>query len=431
MAFDTGRYPLPSEELMHRVAGDSDGARFLEIGELSARQIEQALAAIGRSLGEFESILDWGCGCGRIIRWFDDLSAKGSLYGVDIDERAIAWCQQNLAFAKFSVCGPQPPLEFPDDHFDLVLNHSVLTHLDERLQDLWLAELRRVTSPGGIVLLSVHGEYAFSVTENNERNAGADPRQWREQLEREGFLFVADDAHVGGPFPDFYHSSFHAPWYVLSHWAQYFRVRAYLPRADLDFQDIVVLEHVAESELTSPIRPSGGAARNGESSPAPPASTSAHLSRAEELIARGPDPDAAARLGASGRFARRLVRRLTMYGEQHQRRVDQALLEALRQQANPRLDPLIQAIKEQGDRLNRLERDVRAEIAELRKAVEDLRPSATRNLGNSSARQREQFDSGDGEIGEPVPGGLGREVDDGSVDLDETNRESAGQERPL
>jgi hypothetical protein len=69
-----------------------------------------------------------------------------------------------------------------------------------------------------------------------------------------------------------------------------------------------------------------------------------HLSRAEDLIACGPDPDAPARLGASGRFARRLVRRLTMYGEQHQRRVDQALLEAVSEKAGaPRLEPLIQA----------------------------------------------------------------------------------------
>lgn len=95
------------------------------------------------------------------------------------------------------------------------------------------------------------------------------------------------------------------------------------------------------------------------------------MSRAEDLNVRGPDTEAPARLGASGRFARRVVRRLNLYGEQHQRRVDPALLEAIREHANPRLAPLIQAIKEHGDRLNRLEREIRAEIAELRKAVDD------------------------------------------------------------
>jgi ubiquinone/menaquinone biosynthesis C-methylase UbiE len=44
--------------------------------------------------------------------------------------------------------GQNPPLPFPDDHFDLVFSSSVFTHIDEHAQDLWLAELRRVTQPG-------------------------------------------------------------------------------------------------------------------------------------------------------------------------------------------------------------------------------------------------------------------------------------------
>jgi SAM-dependent methyltransferase len=370
MTLDTNRYPLPSEELMHRVAGDADGARFLESGKRSARQIEQALAATGRSLAEFEAILDWGCGCGRIMRWFDDLAGNARLFGVDIDERSIAWCRDHLPFATFSTCHPQPPLEFADDHFDLVFNHSVLTHLDERLQDAWLAELRRVTRPGGIALLSVHGDYAFSVTEDAERKSGMDPGPWRRRLEEDGFLFVADDTHVGGPFPDFYHSSFHAPWYVLSHWAQFFRVRAYLPRADLDFQDLVVLERVADSELASPLRPAAGAVGH-EASSSPATRSSSPLLRAQELIAGGPDAATPVR-GAAGHLARRVVRRVTQYSEQYQRRVDQALLEAVSETAGPpRLEPLIQAIKEQGQRINRLEQDVRGEIAALWSAARD------------------------------------------------------------
>jgi SAM-dependent methyltransferase len=370
MTVDSGRYPVPSEELMHRVAGDADRARFLEIGKRSADQIEQALAAVGRSLGETKSILDWGCGCGRIIRWFDNRTGTANLYGVDIDEQAITWCQRNLPFASFSVCQPEPPLEFPDDHFDLVFNHSVLTHLDERFQDLWLAELQRVTRPGGIVVLSVHGDYAFSLTEEAGRSSGADVSSWRRRLERDGILFVAN-TYIGGPFPDFYQSTFHAAWYVLSHWAKFFNVRAYLPRADLDLQDIVVLERVADAELDVPIRPTAGEARSGDGSEATTAAVSSPLSRAEELILRGPDVGAPARLGAAGRSARRLVRRLNLYGEQHQRRVDQALLEALREKADRGFDPVIQGIKEQGERMNRLEREVRSEIAALWRAVGD------------------------------------------------------------
>ena len=69
----------------------------------------------------------------------------------------IAWCQANISYAQFTVGPHDPPLPYPDHHFDLVINHSVFTHLDERYQDLWLTELQRITSPGAILLLTGEG----------------------------------------------------------------------------------------------------------------------------------------------------------------------------------------------------------------------------------------------------------------------------------
>jgi hypothetical protein len=36
-----------------------------------------------------------------------------------------------------------------------------MTHLTEGAQYAWLKELRRILRPGGLCLLSTHGEYAF------------------------------------------------------------------------------------------------------------------------------------------------------------------------------------------------------------------------------------------------------------------------------
>ena len=46
---------------------------------------------------------------------------------------------------------------------------------------------------------------------------------------------------VGGPFPDFYHSTFHAPWYIFEHWSKIFEIKAYVVRGSLDFQDLLLL----------------------------------------------------------------------------------------------------------------------------------------------------------------------------------------------
>ena len=146
-----------------------------------------------------------------------------------------------MPWATLGVNAPEPPLPYGDGQFDLVFNHSVLTHLDERLQDLWLAELRRITKPGGVLMLTVHGEKAFEDAERGARESGDDTAPWRTELESRGILFVAQDGYVGSTFPDFYHTTFHAPWYVFEHWSRFLTVRAYIPRGDLEHQDIVVL----------------------------------------------------------------------------------------------------------------------------------------------------------------------------------------------
>ena len=60
-------------------------------------------------------------------------------------------------------------MDFPDAYFDLIFNHSVFTHLDENYQDAWLAELERVTKPGGVLVLSVSGQHPFSELEKRGR----------------------------------------------------------------------------------------------------------------------------------------------------------------------------------------------------------------------------------------------------------------------
>ena len=76
------------------------------------------------------SILDFGCGCGRVVRWWRDLPAE--IHGSDFNPTLVRWCRENLPFGVFEVNRPEPPLPYPDDSFDLVYALSVLTHLAGR-----------------------------------------------------------------------------------------------------------------------------------------------------------------------------------------------------------------------------------------------------------------------------------------------------------
>jgi SAM-dependent methyltransferase len=142
--------PLPPRRLMVRVAGTGDADWFLRGG----RAGYDAIAA-HVSLGDIRSVLDFGCGCGRVTRWWSDF--PGQVAGSDVSAPAVAWCRENLPFARFEENALAPPLVFDDQSFDLVYALSVFTHLTGDLQVAWRDELRRVLRPGGLLLLTTHG----------------------------------------------------------------------------------------------------------------------------------------------------------------------------------------------------------------------------------------------------------------------------------
>lgn len=232
---------LPPPELRFRVAGTNDAEAFNKSGERSLQDLHRALAAIGRRLDEFTNILDWGCGCGRILRHFPK-QPNQTVHGCDIDREAVQWVEDNLPWAQAHHVGVLPPLPYADGTFDLIFNHSVLTHLDETYQNAWLAELRRIAKPNAVLTLTAHGDYATQCHFNGlsqERAASA-----AQELEQRGIYYTKED-HWSDMFPDFYHSTFHHPSYIFKHWSKYFELRAYIPRGALDFQDMIVLQNRA------------------------------------------------------------------------------------------------------------------------------------------------------------------------------------------
>ena len=141
------------------------------------------------------------------------------MYGTDVDAEAISWCRTNLGFAEFGVNDPLPPLQYPSGAFDLAYAISVFTHLDEDFQFRWLDELRRVTRPGGIVLLTPHGRRAWKGL----------PQEEVDQIKIEGFKFRPSNS-MKGIFPDWYQNAYHTKRYVFDRYSEYFEVVDYIPR---------------------------------------------------------------------------------------------------------------------------------------------------------------------------------------------------------
>ncbi|HEU4511184.1 MAG TPA: class I SAM-dependent methyltransferase [Pyrinomonadaceae bacterium] len=211
---------LPPAELRYRVSSTPDAEAFVAVGKRCAGDIQDALARVGRELGSFERVLDFGCGCGRTLIHLKNLAPKAELHGTDIDARAIEWCKRHLTFARFKVSVETPPVDYPSETFDFIYAISVFTHLDEDYQFRWLEELSRIAKPGAIVLLTVDSALVGD----------------------RGFVFHR--SYEEGLFPAWYQNAYHSREYVIDKFGRYFSILAYLVKGMNEHQDVVMLRKV-------------------------------------------------------------------------------------------------------------------------------------------------------------------------------------------
>lgn len=148
--------PVPPARLRVAVSGIADPVDHLDAGRRSARAIDLFLERSDLAVREIGSLLDFGCGSGRVARQWAELPGI-AVHGCDYNADAIAWCQDHLSFADWKVNQLAPPLPYADDGFELIYGLSVFTHFPEELQGRWMAELRRVLAPGGHLIFTTMG----------------------------------------------------------------------------------------------------------------------------------------------------------------------------------------------------------------------------------------------------------------------------------
>jgi SAM-dependent methyltransferase len=198
--------PLPPALLRYRVGESLSGWDFLRIGQACVYHIERQLNCSGATLGDMERVLDFGCGCGRTLRWLIERFPATQFYGADVDREAIEWCRRHLSKATCVDSQPEPPLPFHSCHFDLVYCVSVFTHLDERMQDIWLTEISRILKRSGVLILTVHGQHARSMIRDQEL---------ANRLRDTGFAHQRSQK-LSGMVPEWYNTSWHSRSYILN-----------------------------------------------------------------------------------------------------------------------------------------------------------------------------------------------------------------------
>lgn len=222
----TDYLPVPPPHLMARVTGSIRVDKFLGIGRTVLGDIMELINTVDdtKTWTSFTSVLDFGCGCGRVTRF---LPQRLNVTGVDIDAEAIGWCQHNLSsVAKFTPISPDPPLDYPDGTFDLIYCISVFSHLPLDMERAWLGELKRVLKPGGWLLISTLSDASLAA-------------MGRSMPDESGFYYLREGATPG--LPDFYQLSFHTREYIEREWRKEFDLALYRPRGINSHQDVSIL----------------------------------------------------------------------------------------------------------------------------------------------------------------------------------------------
>jgi len=222
-ATDENGLPIPDRLRMVQVVAHADWRTFLQTGAATIGSFDALLTRHGGGFDQAGAVLDFGCGCGRLIRHLP-ARTDAALYGTDLNPRLSGWCAGHLP-GQFSANALHPPLAYEDGQFDVLYALSVFTHLREVTQRVWLAEFARILKPGGRAIITFHDEH----------QPGADAAL-RAELAASGFL-VRRDAMEGSNLPATYQT--HA--YMNAMAAPAFTVLETVPSPETPFGQAMAL----------------------------------------------------------------------------------------------------------------------------------------------------------------------------------------------
>lgn len=241
--------PVPPRDLRQTGCGGAEAQGHLFTGYDDFEVVVDTYETFAqRDISALGSVLDFGSGCGRLLRWFDRATPKATLHGIDVRKAGVDWCAAHLR-GEF-VHGPfDPPSELETDAYDLVVALSLFSHFTREANLAWLRELTRVCKPDGLMLLTTHGAFSLAVLANSPehqqafRMEAAQARDLQRRLRSEGFHYHEMTAQLRSAIEvgENYGQAFLDEHFVDREWAPHVEVLGCIPARLFRFQDVYVL----------------------------------------------------------------------------------------------------------------------------------------------------------------------------------------------
>jgi 2-polyprenyl-3-methyl-5-hydroxy-6-metoxy-1,4-benzoquinol methylase len=227
---------FPSEQSQLTRVHRFDNPRHVAVGGYSNfRSVAQIAERYGADLSS-ANILDWGCGHGRVIRHFGQQDVGAELWGVDVDRENVGWLAEHFPGIEAHAVPLLPPTALPPAHFDLVFGISVMTHLADAAQQAWLRELKRISKPGALVLLTFAGPASVAFASLNLT------QEWLSAWFRSGFDDTVKSVDLDGKIEavDYYRNTKQTADVTRDRWGVHFEVLDIL-ECVFGYQDLAVL----------------------------------------------------------------------------------------------------------------------------------------------------------------------------------------------
>ena len=136
------RYPL-DEAMSFAVGGCYDEAGRDEVRTLQACGLRDGM-----------SIIDFGCGSGRLAKHLGLTYGRIDYLGIDIVQELLDYAESKSPQHFRYVLSHEMHLPAPDNTADMLVAFSVFTHLLHEESYIYLREAKRVLRPGGAIVFS-------------------------------------------------------------------------------------------------------------------------------------------------------------------------------------------------------------------------------------------------------------------------------------
>jgi SAM-dependent methyltransferase len=244
---------MPEEDVQLAFTG-AKGDAVLREGFSAYRLFKHCYEHHVAPIGHCNGILDFGCGWGRIIRFFLKDVEPSRLWGCDPVDAMINICKRDNPWCNFTTINTKPPTPFGDATFELIYGFSVFSHLSEEMHNVVLAELSRILKPGGLLIVTTRRRDFIEHCARMRKRSDLDSIHEGPRSSASAFLntheYLSDYDEGRYCFSQLVHEGEWSYWgeaaipkdYVLKHWTRNLRFVDYIDDRRRCTQNVIVMK---------------------------------------------------------------------------------------------------------------------------------------------------------------------------------------------